>query len=441
MKVLLVEDEKLITATLTGALEDSGHEVRVCHDGKSAFEALDDSAFDVVISDVRLPKMDGFSLFEHIKQRQPGAFVIFITAYANVQDAVKMIKAGAYDYLAKPFALDEVGLLLDRVLEVQRLRRENRALRQASVAPMLLESSNPAMRRVLEIARQAAPSDVTVLLTGESGTGKNVLAAAIHGWSRRSRGPFVAIACTTLAEHLVESELFGHMKGAFTGAWKDKPGRLEAADGGTVLLDEVGELSPELQGKLLRFLEERRFERLGSDRTLTVDVRVIAATNRDLESEVRAGRFREDLFFRLNVVALRLPALRERAEDLESLIDLLLERLAVRHARPGLELDPEARRALVAYPWPGNVRELVNALERAVVLARTDRIARDELPDAVTAPETAAADDDGSLSIDAAERRLVERALAESATLEEAAARLGINPTTLWRKRKRWKLD
>src|SRR2546428_13658196 len=222
------------------------------------------------------------------------------------------MRAGAYDYLVKPFSLDQVGLLLARVLEVQTLKRENRTLRRAVDEPVLLESASPLMLRAVDTARQAAGSDVTVLLTGESGTGKNVLASAIHGWSPRQRGAFVTIACTTLAEHLLESELFGHVRGAFTGAWRDKPGRLEAAEGGTSFLDEVGELPPELQAKLLRFLEERRFERVGGTDTITVSTRIIAATSRDLGAEVRAGRFREDLFYRLNVIALRLPPLRDR---------------------------------------------------------------------------------------------------------------------------------
>jgi NtrC-family two-component system response regulator AlgB len=386
--------------------------------------------------------MNGLALLTELRRRRPEAVVVLMTAYATIPGAVEAMRAGAYDYLAKPFALDEVGLLLDRVLEVQRLRHENKVLRDGT-APARLDSGNARMRRVLETARQAAASDVTVLLTGESGTGKNVLASAMHRWSGRATGPFVAIQCTTLAEHLVESELFGHVKGAFTGAWKDKPGRLEAAGGGTVFLDEVGELAPELQGKLLRFLEEHRFERVGSDRTQTVDARVIAATNRDLEDEVRAGRFREDLFFRMNVVGLRLPALRDRPEDIAPLMEHVLATLATRHQRAGLRLAPEAERALLGYRWPGNVRELVNALERAVVLARGDAIALDDLPDTIAAPEPAVALDAAGdpLSLEANERRAVQRALAESATLEEAATRLGINVTTLWRKRKRWKLD
>jgi NtrC-family two-component system response regulator AlgB len=299
------------------------------------------------------------------------------------------------------------------------------------------------MRRAIETARRAASSDATVLLLGESGTGKNVLARAIHAWSPRRAGPFVTISCTTLAEHLLESELFGHVKGAFTGAWKDKPGRLESAAGGTLFLDEMGELPPELQAKLLRFLEERRFERVGDTRTVEVDARLVAATNRDLEAEVAAGRFRSDLYYRLAVVALRLPPLRERREDLPALADHLLAALAARHRRTLPRLSPEARAALAAYGWPGNVRELANALERALVLSPGGAIGVESLPDAVLAPPGAAAAEEpaAELSLEEVERRHVRRVLASSATLEEAAARLGIDPTTLWRKRRRWGLD
>ena len=280
-----------------------------------------------------------------------------------------------------------------------------------------------------------------MLLTGESGTGKNVLAAAIHRWSARADGPFVTIACTTLAEHLLESELFGHVKGAFTGAWKDKPGRLEAANGGSVFLDEVGELSPELQAKLLRLIEERCYERVGGTETIAVDARLVAATNRDLEAEVAAGRFRSDLFFRLNVVGIRLPALRERMEDLPALADHILALLCTRYRRAPLRLSDEVYGVLAAYAWPGNVRELVNALERAVVLARGEELRAEDLPDRLLAPAPAATPASGSpLSLEEVERRHIEQVLADSATLEEAAARLGVNPTTLWRKRKRYGL-
>src|SRR5439155_22358031 len=375
-----------------------------------------------------------------IRRRRPEAVVVLMTAYATVAQAVEAMRAGAYDYLVKPFSLDQVGLLLARVLEVQTLKRENRTLRRALDEPVLLDSASPLMQRALDTARQAAGSDVTVLLTGESGTGKNVLAAAIHAWSPRRDGPFVTVACTTLAEHLLESELFGHVKGSFTGAWKDKPGRLEAAQGGTVFLDEVGELPPELQAKLLRFIEEQRFERVGGSDTITADARIIAATNRTLDAEVSAGRFRQDLFFRLNVVGIRLPALRERLEDLPALTAHTLAQLCARYRRAPIELAPEAQHALGAYHWPGNVRELVNVLERAVVLARGDTISAQDLPDRLLAPasESAAAVSDPRVSLEELERRHIQQVLADSATLEEAAARLGINPTTLWRKRKRY---
>ena len=331
---------------------------------------------------------------------------------------------------------------MERALEVAGLRRDNRELRRVIDDLPLLDSRSEAMRRALDTARRAAESDVTVLLLGESGTGKNVLARAIHAWSARRAAPFVTVSCTTLAEHLLESELFGHVKGAFTGAWKDKPGRLEAAAGGTIFLDEIGELAPELQAKLLRFLEERRFERVGDTRTREVDARIVAATNRDLEAEVEAGRFRSDLFYRLAVVPVRVPPLRERPEDLPALVDHLLAALAARHRRPRPRLDPAALAAIAAYGWPGNVRELANALERALVLSRGDAIGAESLPDAVLAPphEAPPAEAD-SLSLDDVERRHIQHVIASSPTLEDAAARLGIDPTTLWRKRRRWGLD
>jgi DNA-binding NtrC family response regulator len=442
--VLIVDDEKNIRSHLATYVRGLGHRTETAGDAATALGLLDSLEPDVVFSDVRMAGMDGLELLRESRRRRPEAVVVLMTAYATVRGAVEAMREGAYDYLVKPFDLDEVGLLLERVLEVRALRRENRELRRAVEAPALLESSNPAMRRVLQTARQAAASDATILLTGESGTGKNVLAAAIHGWSPRAAGPFVVVSCTTLSEHLLESELFGHVTGAFTGAWKDHPGRLETARGGTVFLDEVGELPPDLQGKLLRFLEERRFERVGDTTTREVDVRIVAATNRDLGAEVRAGRFRQDLFYRLEVIGLSLPPVRERPEDLPALMDHLLVTLSARHRRAPMALDPGARAALLAYPWPGNVRELLNALERALVLTTGDTLRPEDLPDHVLAPgaaEPVDAESMASLSLEEVERRQVQAVLAQSATLEEAAARLGINPTTLWRKRKRWGLD
>jgi NtrC-family two-component system response regulator AlgB len=442
--ILIVDDDTSIRTHLAACVCELGHEAEVAADAMEALAVMDRSTFDVVLSDVRMAGMDGLTLLRELRRRHPDAGVVLMTAYATIPDAVEAIRGGAYDYLVKPFSLEQVALVLARLLEVQTLRHENRALRQAVEAPLPLESRNPTMQQLLATGRRAAASDATMLVTGERGVGKNVMAAAIHRWSPRGSRLFVTIPCATLAGHLLESELFGHVRGAFPGAWRDKSGGLEAAEGGTAYLDEVGELPPELQAKLLRFLEERRFERVGGTDSITATTRIIAATSRDLGAEVRAGRFREDLFYRLNVIALRLPPLRDRGEDLPALTDDLLATLSLRHQRRGLTVTPSARRAIVQYAWPGNVRELVNALERAVVLARGDTITAEDLPDQVLAPAAGlsvpvTATVPGSL--EDVERAHVQRMLAESATLEEAATRLGIDSTTLWRKRKRWGLD
>jgi NtrC-family two-component system response regulator AlgB len=442
-RILVVDDAKNIRDHLTSYARRLGHRVKSAADGAEALSMVEAEPFDLVLSDVRMAGLDGLALLREIRARRADTVVVLMTAYGTVAQAVEAIKAGAYDYLLKPFTLEQVGLLIERVLEVQRLREENATLRRAVGEPTLLETASAPMARAIATARQAAASDVALLLTGESGTGKNVLAAAIHAWSARRSGAFVTIACTTLAEHLLESELFGHVKGAFTGAWKDRPGRIAAADGGTLFLDEVGELPVHLQAKLLRFLQEHRFEPVGGTVTVEIDTRVIAATNRDLEAEVRAGRFREDLFFRLNVIAIALPPLRDRRADLEALTDHFLRVLAARYRRGRLAPTPDARRVLAAYRWPGNVRELLNALEHAVVLSRGEEIRTEDLPDRLLAPPpptTATVALGADASLEEIERRHIEHVLADSATLEEAAARLGINPTTLWRKRKRYGL-
>ncbi len=441
--ILITDDEANIRDHLATYVRSLGHEVETAADGVAALAAIGRRRFDVVFSDVRMARMDGLALLAAIGRCSPETTVVLMTAYATVAQAVEAIRAGAHDYLVKPFGLEQIDLVLQRVLEVQALRRENRRLQRAAGEALVLESRSAAMRHALATAERVAASDAVVLLTGESGTGKTVLARQIHAWSRRAAAPFVTIACTTLADHLLESELFGHVRGAFTGALKDKAGRVEAAAGGTLFFDEIGELPLELQAKLLRFLEERRFERVGATTTSSVDVRVIAATNRTLEAEVAAGRFRDDLFFRLNVVGIRLPALRERREDLDAFIDHFVASLAARDRRSGLHLTPDARTVLHAYEWPGNLRELANALEHAAVLSRGEAIGRDDLPDRLLARDArpTASPDAGTSSLEEVEKQHIAHVLAESTTLEEAAARLGVDVTTLWRKRKRYRLD
>jgi NtrC-family two-component system response regulator AlgB len=442
-RLLVVDDEKNIRQSLATFLESCGHQVRAAESGKEALATLSQQGdFDLVLSDYRMAEMNGLELLKEIKRRYPDTIVILMTAYATVAHAVAAMKAGAYDYLTKPFSLDQIQHVVERALEVKDLRSENRILRSALDGVPLLESRSPLMTALLETARQAAASDATILLTGESGTGKNVLARQIHDWSSRRERPFVVVNCTTLSEHLLESELFGHVRGAFTGAVKDKPGRLEAADGGTVFLDEIADIPPSLQTKFLRFLQEQRFERVGGQHTIQVDTRIIAASNRDLQQEVSAGRFRSDLFYRLNVISLRVPALRERAEDVIALADRLLAEARVRNRRPGLQLSPEAANAFATYTWPGNIRELRNAIERAVVLSRGSLIRKEDLPDLIFQPAVAALRDlPPDATLEKVEQEHIRRVLAQAATLEEAADTLGIGIATLWRKRKRYHID
>ncbi len=443
-RLLIVDDEKNIRANLASFFESLGHEVQTAESGRQARAMIEAAPLDLVLTDFRMAEMNGLELLAEIKKRRPETLVILMTAYATVENAVAAMKAGAFDYVTKPFSLDQIQHLAERALQLQGLRAENRALRNAIDETPLLESSSAAMVRLMETARQAAASEATVLLSGESGTGKNVLARQIHRWSPRHERPFVVVNCTTLSEELLESELFGHVRGAFTGAVKDKPGRLEAADGGTVFLDEIADLSAALQTKFLRFVQEQSFERVGGNRTIRVDIRIIAASNRDLRSEVAARRFREDLFYRLNVITLLAPPLRERREDIGPLAQWMLAAASVRNRRTPMRLAPEAAAALKNYGWPGNVRELRNALERAAVLCRSEVISPDDLPDSIfrEVPDGGpAADAAHAASLEEVEREHIKRVLAQSATLDEAAATLGINVTTLWRKRKRYGAD
>jgi NtrC-family two-component system response regulator AlgB len=439
-KLLIVDDERSIRESLVTFFGLRGHEVREAGSGLKATMMLAHQQFDLVLTDFRMAEMNGLELLEKIKKVDPDSLVVLMTAYATVENAVAAMRAGAYDYVTKPFTLEQIQAVAERALQFRRLQAENRELRNTIEQVPLLESNSPSMLRLLRAARQAANSDASILLAGESGTGKNVLARQIHRWSNRRDHPFVEVNCTTLSEELLESELFGHIRGAFTGAVKDKPGRLEAAHRGTVFLDEIADLSASLQTKFLRFVQEQSFERVGDDRTIQVDTRVIAASNRDLEMEVSARRFRDDLFYRLNVIALRVPPLRERRGDILQLSQWLLKSVSLRNRRPNMALSSEAAAAITKYHWPGNVRELRNVLERAVVLTRDDTIQPEDLPDGLFRSDGPSNASQAS-SLDDLEREHILRVLAESTTLEEAAVTLGINPTTLWRKRKRYGID
>jgi two-component system, NtrC family, response regulator AlgB len=441
-RLLIVDDEKNIRANLAIFFEGRGYQVGTAESGREALELITrKDAFDLVLTDYRMAEMNGYELLKLIRQRDPEALVVLMTAYANVESAVAAIKAGAYDYLSKPFSLDQVEHAVERALETRRLRSEVQELRETLEERPFLNSRSPVMQRLLHDAERVAVSDAAILLTGESGTGKNVLARQMHRWSTRSEQTFVVVNCTTLSEELLESELFGHVRGAFTGAIKDKPGRLEGANGGTVFLDEIADLSPALQAKFLRFVQERSFERVGGEHTIHVDARIIAASNRDLTSEVTAHHFREDLFYRLNVIALRVPPLRERPEDVLPLAERLLLDAAIRNRRASMSFSAEVQALISNYRWPGNVRELRNVVERAVVLAQDNLIRPEYLPDALFQLLSPAAISAVPESLEELEREQIARILAVSPTLQDAAETLGINATTLWRKRKRYHLD
>jgi NtrC-family two-component system response regulator AlgB len=388
-----------------------------------------------------LEATSGLDVLPQLLAESSNLTVVVITAYATFDTAVEAIKRGATDYLPKPFTPAQIRHLVEQLMERRELRRrlhdfEGRL--QEAVPEIDLETNSGTMRTVLETALRAAKSEATVLLCGESGTGKGVLAHMLHASSPRAAGPFVVVNCPTLSEELLASELFGHAKGAFTGAVRDQAGRVEAAQGGTLFLDEIGEIAPSLQAKLLRFLQDKEFERIGENKTRRADVRVLAATNRDLEADVKAGRFREDLWYRLNVITIRVPSLRERTEDIARLARGFLAFFSRASGRPLLEFSPAAEAALLAYPWPGNVRELRNAIERAVILWPAQIVEPQAFSDGIAARAPAGPQLGGDYSLEMIEREHILRVLARVPTLEEAARILNIDPSTLWRKRQKY---
>jgi len=383
-RVLIADDEESIRHVLTELLHERGYEVRAVADGEEAMRELNSRDYDALVTDVRMPKMNGLDLVRAAQTSSPETTIIVMSAYGSHDLAIEAMKAGAYDYLGKPFRPDEVLLVLRKAEERERLRRENLRLRQemSRRAPQLV-AEGPAMKEVLRVVQKVAPMPTTVLIEGESGTGKELVARALHDLSPRAERTFVAVNCGAIPGQLIESELFGHAKGAFTDASSAKRGLFEEADGGTLLLDEIGELPLPVQPTLLRVLQEGEVRRVGDARSTRVDVRLLAATNRDLAAQVQAGRFREDLYYRLNVVQLRLPPLRDRQDEIAALSERLLARHAERIGTSPRRLSPRALEVLKGYRWPGNVRELENALERALVLSEDEEIGPDSLPDAV----------------------------------------------------------
>ena len=374
--VLIIDDEPLMRISIADALKDEGCQVKVAATGLEGVDLIKKEPFEIVISDLRLPGMDGLQILQTCKEVSPKTGVIVITAHGSVETAVGAMKMGAYDYITKPFSMDELLLIVNRLLKVLELEDENRSLREELEGRFSFKGllgKNDKMREVLEKIKLVAPTDSTVLILGESGTGKELVANAIHHNSPRRDGAFIKVSCAALPESLLETELFGHERGAFTGALRQRKGRFELAHQGTLFLDEIGEISPLVQVKLLRVLQERKFERVGGNQTIEVDVRLICATQRDLKKEVQAGRFREDLFYRLSVVPVQLPPLRERKEDVLVLADHFLGGFALRTGKRVKAFSQRAKELLIRYSFPGNVRELENTVERAVTLSHENK--------------------------------------------------------------------
>jgi len=429
--ILIVDDDDALRRALADRLRYWGHQVAQADSGEEALRQTTHSVFDLILLDLSMPGMDGLTVLEKLREAGCRAEKVVLTAFGSVAKAVEAMKCGADDFLTKPADFEILRKVIDRALEKRRLLRVNEALTEQAGAGGVVSGRSEVMRLLLETATQAARSDATILLAGESGTGKQVLAEHIHRLSPRASGPFVYINCVAISDDLIESTLFGHEKGAFTGAVGRKEGRLETAASGTAFLDEVGDVSPRLQTKLLHFLEAGEFERVGGTQVIRVDCRILAATNRDLPHEVQTGRFREDLFYRLNVIALRVPPLRERPEDIVPLAEAFLERFAAEMKREGLRLGVTTLEILERYTWPGNVRQLKNAIERMVVLARADELTPDLLPPEIAAGGTAGGGRDGEVRLSELLTRPYREALEgfKKGLIQSALARAGGNQT------------
>ena len=434
--VLLIEDDKIMRISLEDALKGAGYDVISFETGTAALRVFKNIPFDVAVTDFRLPDLDGFDIVKEITKKKDVP-VIMMTAYGTIKDAVKAMKLGAFDYLTKPFALDELFLLIERALEIKGLKEENIRLKKDlnkcySVPNITGESAE--IKKVFSLIEKVSAADATVLILGESGTGKELVATTIHYQSKRKDKPLIKVNCAALPEGLIESELFGHEKGSFTGAVRRKPGRFETADGGTIFLDEISDLPLSTQAKILRVIQERQFDRVGGTATLTVDVRIIAATNRALEEEVKAGRFREDLYYRLNVIPIVMPPLRERREDILLLIEFFMDKYGSGLAK-NVRFTQEAVDLLLAYDYPGNVRELENIVERCVTLSSSGTIGKDDMPSFIVNGEQSGKGLRLSDVASDAERNHIMKVLKTTlGNRTRAADLLGISRKTLWEK-------
>jgi len=426
-KILIVDDKPSNVKILGQELADRGYAIETATDGREALKKVESTRPDIIILDFMMPHMSGLEVLKELRKGENDTPVVMITAYGTIDRAVEAIKEGAYDFITRPFEPEHIALVVQKALERQRLKRGVEFLsEEVEQRYHLIVGESPKMNHVADLAKKAAGSNATVLLLGESGTGKEIFARNIHNWSERKERPFVAINSMGLSKELLESELFGHERGAFTGAHQLKKGKMELAHRGTVFLDEVGDISPELQAKLLRFLEEREFERVGGTKSISVDIRIIAATNRDLETLVKDGLFREDFYHRLNVVPITLPPLRERKEDIPVLSHYFLRKYSVETKRHFSKITKEAQEKLLAYVWPGNVRELGNVIERAVVLGSGPNIALEDLPTRMAVGKPGAVP--GTLSyregVYAARKELILKALSTTQGNRSAAAKL-----------------
>lgn len=443
-KILIIDDEAPSREALVLLLKSADYLVKGAGTGKEAFELLSEDGFDIIITDLFLPDLDGIDILKHVKTVSPAIEVILITGHASAETAVKAMKEGASDYITKPLNIDELRIIVNKAVEKRRLLNENVYLRKQLRDKFEFANiigASPAMQKVFNRMKRIIKTDSTVLIMGESGTGKEIVAKAIHFNGHRKDKPFVAVHCGAIPENLLESELFGHTKGAFTGAIKDKIGKFESANKGTIFLDEIGTMPMHLQTKLLRVLQEQEVEKVGSNRPIMIDVRIISATNQDLEREVKAGNFRDDLFYRLNVIPLNLPPVRERVEDILPLVKHFLQKNCREMKRPLMTLTKEAFEALESYYWPGNVRELENIVERIAALTENDQITLDDLPSAIRAGAATRNVERGvdlPKIISAIERKMIAEALAFSNGVKAKAAQmLNLNRTTLVEKMRR----